>query len=63
MDLSRFMATPGEKPLDNIVNDAGFFKIFRSVAIIGDSLSSGEFESNMEGGVIGHPLYNEKYKR
>ncbi len=34
-----------EKPLDRIVTDGGFCSIFRSIACIGDSLSSGEFES------------------
>ena len=35
----------GEKPLDRIVTDGGFCAIFRTIACIGDSLSSGEFES------------------
>ena len=34
-----------EKPLDRIVTDGGFCAIFRTIACIGDSLSSGEFES------------------
>lgn len=34
-----------EKPLDRIVTDGGFSAIFRTIACIGDSLSSGEFES------------------
>ena len=34
-----------EKPLDRIVTDGGFCGIFRKIACIGDSLSSGEFES------------------
>lgn len=34
-----------EKPLDRIVTDGGFAAIFRTIACIGDSLSSGEFES------------------
>lgn len=33
-----------EKPLDRIVSDGGFTKIFRTIGCIGDSLSSGEFE-------------------
>ncbi len=45
MDISKYMAIENEKPLDNIVNDGGFFKIFRTIACIGDSLSSGELES------------------
>ncbi|MBQ7363594.1 MAG: SGNH/GDSL hydrolase family protein [Clostridia bacterium] len=58
MDISRFIANEGELPLDNIVNDGGFFKIFRRVAVIGDSLSSGEFESRGEHGIYGfHDMY------
>lgn len=34
-----------EKPLDRIVLDGGFASIFRTIGCIGDSLSSGEFES------------------
>lgn len=34
-----------EKPLDRMVTDGGFCSIFRTIACIGDSLSSGEFES------------------
>ena len=39
-----------EKPLDRIVTDGGFCGIFRTIACIGDSLSSGEFESLKEDG-------------
>ena len=39
-----------EKPLDNIVNDGGYTAIFRTISCIGDSLSSGEFESVKEDG-------------
>lgn len=49
MDLSKFLATEGEKPLDNIVSNGGFCGIFRTIACIGDSLSSGEMESMMNG--------------
>jgi hypothetical protein len=34
-----------EKPLENLVTGGGFAAIFRTVACIGDSLSSGEFEA------------------
>lgn len=34
-----------EKPFDNIIRDGGFTRIFRTIGCIGDSLSSGEFES------------------
>lgn len=46
MDISDFIGIKkGEKPLDRIVVDGGFCAIFRTIACIGDSLSSGEFES------------------
>ena len=45
---------PNEKPLDRIVTDGGFASIFRSVAFVGDSLSSGEFETVEENGVTHH---------
>ncbi len=35
---------PNERPLDNIALDGGFTAIFRKVAVVGDSLASGEFE-------------------
>ncbi len=47
-----------EKPLDRIVTDGGFCGIFRTIACIGDSLSSGEFESiNSEGQRGYHDFY------
>ena len=46
MDIYEYMSVgENEKPLDRIVTDGGFCAIFRSIACIGDSLSSGEFES------------------
>jgi len=44
MDI-RHLFDETEKPLDNLVTDGGFAAIFRTVACIGDSLSSGEFEA------------------
>lgn len=59
MDIRQFMAREGEKPLDNIVPDGGFCKIFRTIGFIGDSLSSGEFEStNAEGEKGYHDFYD-----
>ena len=47
-----------EKPLDNIVTDGGMCAIFRTIACIGDSLASGEFESLDENGNVGyHDMY------
>ena len=42
-----------EKPLDRIVTDGGFCGIFRKIACIGDSLSSGELESIKADGTKG----------
>lgn len=45
MLLNNYLCDPSEKPLDKIVDDGGFTGIFRTIGCIGDSLSSGEFES------------------
>ncbi len=45
MDIKQFYADPNEKPLDRLVSDGGFCGIFRTMACIGDSLSSGELQS------------------
>ena len=45
MDITKYYAIEGEKPLDTIKPDGGFTSVFRTIACIGDSLSSGEFES------------------
>ena len=38
MDLkSYYCPDPNEKPLDNLVEDGGFAKIFRRIAYVGDS--------------------------
>lgn len=50
---------PNEKPLDNIKDTCGFAGIFRNIGVIGDSLSSGEFESTNENGEI---IYNDMYE-
>ncbi|MBQ3864475.1 MAG: SGNH/GDSL hydrolase family protein [Clostridia bacterium] len=36
---------PAEKPLDNFPVNGGFTGILRTIGVVGDSLSSGEFES------------------
>lgn len=59
MNICEYMcAGENEKPLDRIVTDGGFCAIFRTIACIGDSLSSGEFESmNSEGAKGYHDFY------
>ena len=58
MDIDTFYSNSDEKPLDNLVTDGGFCGIFRTIGCIGDSLSSGEFESKDENGIVGyHDFY------
>lgn len=45
MDISKFIKQKDEKPLDNIVSDGGLCSILRKIICVGDSLSSGEFET------------------
>ena len=59
MNISEFMPSKDEKPLDRLVGDGGFTGIFRTIACIGDSLSSGEFESDSEACGKGYHDYFE----
>ena len=45
MTLESLLPVKDEKPLDNISPDGGYTAIFRRIGVVGDSLSSGEFES------------------
>ena len=45
MDMSLIFDNENELPLENLVSDGGFCSVLRTVACVGDSLSSGEFES------------------
>ncbi len=51
--------SPEEKPLDNLSADGGLCGIFRTIGCIGDSLSSGEFESENSDGTKGYHDYYE----
>ena len=51
MDWRMLLCPENEKPLERMVTDGGFVGIFRTIACVGDSLSSGEFESVDENGV------------
>lgn len=51
MDYEALLFPENEKPLDRLVHDGGFVGIFRTIACVGDSLSSGEFETVDEQGV------------
>lgn len=47
-----------ERPLDHIPADGGFTAIFRTIACVGDSLSSGEFEAAApDGSSTYHDMY------
>ena len=50
MDMTEFLPVENEKPLDRLPVDGGFTSIFRTIACVGDSLSSGEFEGLDEDG-------------
>lgn len=50
MDLEKLLYEPNEKPLDRIVYDGGYARVFRTIGCVGDSLSSGEHESRDENG-------------
>lgn len=58
MKIEEFIKNEKEKPLDKILYDGGFTAIFRTIACIGDSLSSGEFETLNE---KGERCYNDFY--
>ena len=59
MNTKIFEIQENEKPLDNIRENCGFAGIFKNIGVIGDSLSSGEFESTGENGEI---LYHDFYE-
>ena len=44
MNKYRYVASRDEKPLDYFPANGGYTSIFRTIACVGDSLSSGEFE-------------------
>ena len=59
MELNEIFKNENEKPLDNIPSDGGYTAIFRTIACVGDSLSSGEFEAAKEGG---SSTYHDMYE-
>lgn len=44
MTIKELLGDENERPLDNIITDGGYVGIFRTIACVGDSLSSGEFQ-------------------
>lgn len=59
MDWNRYFFDENEKPLDRFPEGISNTAIFRSIAFVGDSLSSGEFESRGEDGSKGYHDYFE----
>ena len=59
MKLENMLSTANEKPLENLAVNGGYTAIFRKIGVIGDSLSSGEFESLDENGNKGYHDYFE----
>ncbi len=45
MNIQDYLGRENELPLEHMAEDGGFACIFRTIACIGDSLSSGEFET------------------
>ncbi len=59
MDWTKFFPRENEQPLDSFPEGISNTAIFRSIAFIGDSLSSGEFESRDS---EGKPHYHDMYE-
>lgn len=47
-----------EQPLGRLCDGGGYVGIFRTLAVVGDSLSSGEFEGRKNGQATFHDLYD-----
>ena len=59
MDWKKELYDENEKPLDRLIEAYSNTAIFRTVAFIGDSLSSGEFESRDENN---NPVYHDMFE-
>ena len=59
MDWSKLFFEENEKPLDRFPEGISNTAIFRTIAFVGDSLSSGEFESRGKDGARGYHDYFE----
>ena len=58
LTIQDFIGTPDEKPLEKLLPDGGYTAIFRRIACIGDSLSSGEFQTpDGKGGSLYHDMF------
>ena len=59
MDWNRYFDLTNEKPLDKLVEGYSRTSVFRKIAFVGDSLSSGEFETR---DAEGKPHYHDLYE-
>lgn len=59
MDWKKELYDEEERPLDRFVNGISHTSIFRTMAFVGDSLSSGEFESRDP---LGQPGYHDYFE-
>ncbi len=50
MDIKKYIKNKDEKPLNHIAINGGMCRIFRRIACVGDSLSSGEFQLTQKDG-------------
>ena len=58
MDWRKELYSENEKPLDRLVDGYSHTSVFRTIAFVGDSLSSGEFETcDRDGNKAYHDLY------
>lgn len=62
MKIEGFYPHKNEKPLDQICENGGACCIFRKIAVIGDSLASGEFDSVQKNqSIVGHDIYEHSW--
>ena len=59
MDWDKELYHEGEKPLERLVEGYSNTSVFRTIAFVGDSLSSGEFEIRNE---EGKPKYYDMFE-
>ena len=59
MNLNDMIFATDEKPLEKMPENGGYTAIFRKIGVVGDSLSSGEFESRDKDGNKGYHDYFE----
>ena len=59
MDWKKEYLPENEKPLDRLVNGYSNTAIFRTIGFVGDSMSSGEFESRND---KGEPGYHDMFE-